>query len=328
MKKIIFAFIPLLYLITLLFQTDLAMMGDLGRHLKLGELITQCLCVPQTNLFSYTHPDFPIVNHEWLAEVIFYFIAKTFGLSGLLISKIAIIITSAALVYTIARKKGSLFWVTIFSLLGITMFSMRFFVLPELFSYLFIALFLFIIEKYKTTKKFWLLWLLPLLELLWVNMHIYFIIGIAIYSFFVLETLIREKKLAKPLVIIGLLLIVVTLVNPSGLKGALLPFTFSHNYGFPVEENKSPLTILTPSSTNANIVYTLIMQIYIFETIVILFALGLLFKAIWKHISSIGNGITAAFLGLSYTRCISLFGLLGLIPLVQIFTHLEKKLAQ
>lgn len=328
MKKILFALIPITYLLILLFQRDLAMLGDLGRHLKIGEIVLECLCVPQTNLFSYTNPNFPIVNHEWLAEVIFYLVSKTFGLSGLLIFKMTIIITAAALLYSVALKKGSIFWVTIFSLLSITIFSMRFFVLPELFSYLFIAIFIFLIEKYKTTKRFPLLYLLPILQALWVNMHIYFILGISIYFFFVLETWIQEKKWNKNLLIIGVVLLAATLINPSGIHGALLPFTFSSNYGFTVEENGSPFTILTPNSTNGNIAYTLVLQIFVFELLLGFFAIGLFLKDLWKKPFQLGNGLTAAFLGIKYTRCISLFGILGFIPLVQIFTTLEEKVTK
>src|SRR6266550_1249515 len=113
--RLLAALIPLSYLLLLLFQIDLSMLGDLGRHLKLGEIVVHCLCVPQTNLFSYTNPNFPIVNHEWLAEVIFYLTSVIFGLNGLLILKMILVIITASLVYTVALKKGSLFWVTIFS---------------------------------------------------------------------------------------------------------------------------------------------------------------------------------------------------------------------
>lgn len=326
MKKLLFAIIPFSYLVILLFQTDLAMLADLGRHLKLGEVVVNCFCVPQTNLFSYTHPDFHIINHEWLAEVIFYLVTATFGLNGLLIFKMIIIITTASLLYLIALKKGSLFWVTIFSLVSITLFSMRFSVLPELFSYLFIGIFIFLIERYKTSKKLYLLMLLPVLEVLWVNMHIYFILGITIYGFFFLENIIKHRMFNKKLLLIGLLLVFSTVINPSFIQGALLPFTFSANYGFNVEENNSPLTIFEPTSTNSNIAYTLVLQVITFELLIVLFILTLFIKKQWRDIFHTGNGITAAFLGLKFTRCISLFGLLGFIPLVQSFTYLEEKL--
>src|SRR5258708_18846287 len=115
-SRLWFALIPFSYLLLLLFQKDLSLLGDLGRHLKLGQVVVHCLCVPQTNLFSYTNPDFPIVNHEWLGEVIFYLVSTVFGLNGLLIFKMILVITAASLFYSVALKKGSLFWVTILSI--------------------------------------------------------------------------------------------------------------------------------------------------------------------------------------------------------------------
>lgn len=326
MPKKLLALIPLAYISILLFQTDLAMLADLGRHLKLGEIILDCRCVPQTNLFSYTHPDFPIINHEWLSQVIFYFVASAFGLNALLIFKMIIVLLSATIIYKIALSKASAFWVTIFSLLSITIFSMRFSVLPELFSYLFIALFILILEKYKKQKNMKLLYLLPLLEILWVNMHIYFILGITIYGFFFLEQILKNKKLNFQLMLIGFLLIFSTLLNPGFIRGALLPFTFSTNYGFNVEENNSPLKIFEPTSTNTNIAYTLVLQVITFEILVILFIFTLFFKKQWSRMSDTGNALTAGFLGLSFTRCLSLFGLMGLIPLAQAVTDIEQKL--
>src|SRR5579872_5950256 len=130
MKRLLAALIPFSFLVLLLFERDLAMVGDLGRHLKLGQIVLQCRCVPQTNLFSYTNPDFPIVNHEWLGEVFFYLVSVWFGVKGLLVFKMFLVLASASILYITALKKGSLFWVTIFSILGAVLFSMRFFVLP------------------------------------------------------------------------------------------------------------------------------------------------------------------------------------------------------
>lgn len=310
----------------LLFQKDLAMLGDLGRHLKLGEIVTKCFCVPQTNLFSYTHPNFPIVNHEWLAEVVFYLVSVSAGLSGLLIFKMVLIITAATLIYITALRKGSLFWVIVLAFPFVTLFSMRFFVLPELFSYLFISSFIFLIERYKQTRKLVFLYPLPILELLWVNMHIYFIIGIVVYGFFLLEEIIKKKKINKLLLLNGLLMILAIFINPSFVQGAMLPFTFSKNYGFNVEENNSPFSIFSPSSTNGNVAYTLVLQVLTFELLIGVFIITLFIKRHWRQIFHTGNGLTGAFLGIKYTRCISLFGLLGFISIVRAFTYMEDKL--
>ncbi len=301
-------------------------MGDLGRHLKLGQVILNCHCIPQTNLFSYTNPDFPIVNHEWLGEVIFYLVSVVFGISGLLVFKMLLVLITVTLLYKVALKKGSLFWVTVFSFLGITLFSMRFFVLPELYSYLLIAVFVFLIEKYKQSKKMHFLWLLPVLEVLWVNMHIYFIVGVVMVGFLFLEEWILKKKFPQRLGLVLLLMVLATLFNPSFIRGALLPFTFQTNYGFPVEENESPFVILNPSSTNTNVAYTLVLQVFLFDIMLVLFFVGFLLRKQWRQIFTMGSGLVASGLAIKFTRCIGLFSLLSFIPLVQTFTLIEEKL--
>lgn len=325
-KNFLAALIPFTYLFLLLFRIDFSMSFDLPRHLKMGQIIVHCFCVPETNLFSYPNISYSIVNHEWLAEVIFYLTSLWFGLNGLLILKIVCIIFTASLLYIVALKKGSLFWITIFSLLSIQLFSMRLFVLPELFSYLFIGVFIFIIEKSKERKNKSWLWLLPILEVLWVNMHIYFIIGIVLYGFFFLEDLIAHKKVDNKLLLIGVTLVFATLLNPSFVQGAILPFTFQQSYNFPVEENESPFYAFNSLGPGANINYIAILEILVFELYLGIFVVGLFFKKQWKEIFHTGSALTAALLAIRFMRCIGLFGMLGFIPLVQTFTYAEKQM--
>jgi hypothetical protein len=297
------------------------MLEDLGRHLKMGETIMQCLCVPQINLFSYTNPDFPVVNHEWLTQVVLFFFYANFGLQSLLILKMLILTTAFGIVYFLAKQKSSWYWLTIFSLCCVIIFSSRFRVRPEMFSYLFIALFLLLLHYYDKTKQK-ILFLLPLIELFWVNMHIYFILGIIIYAAFCVEK-IAEKKFSTFLLWIGLSLLVATLINPRFLDGALLPFTFLSQYGMSVEENMS---VFDFGKYAPSFIYTLTMQVVLFEILVGLF---ILIIPIYFKKTSLGqtlNGLISGVLGLRFVRSLSLFGLLGLIPLSEKFTLLEKAL--
>ncbi|MEN9406875.1 MAG: hypothetical protein RLZZ455_91, partial [Candidatus Parcubacteria bacterium] len=321
MKKIAYILLPFLYLFLLLFQIDQSMLEDLGRHLKMGEVILQCLCVPQTNLFSYTHPDFPVVNHEWLTQVILFFFYKHFGLTSLLFVKIAVIMLSFAIVYYLAKKKSSWYWLTLISFVCIIIFSSRFRVRPEMFSYLFLALFLLILSYYQRAKR--LLLLLPLLMTLWVNMHIYFILGFMLYGSFLLQEFLVTKKPPTFLLIIGGLLFVATLLNPEFVDGALLPFTFSANYGLSVQENMS---VFEFGKYAPSFIYTLTLQVMTFEIVVGIFLLTapLLFKK--TAVANITNGLFSALLGLRFVRSISIFGLLGLEPLSEKMTLIEKNL--
>src|SRR3989344_538388 len=100
--KILFLF----FVFSFLFRTDHSFDQDLGRHLKLGEIIWQTKAIPKINLFSYTNPDFPFINTHWLFEVFTYLTSQAIGLQVLLILKIIIFLLSVWLVLKIIPKEN------------------------------------------------------------------------------------------------------------------------------------------------------------------------------------------------------------------------------
>ena len=56
-------------------QIDLTV-GDLGRHLKNGQLFIENGLIPKINLYSYAYPDYPFINHHWGSGVLFYWIQR------------------------------------------------------------------------------------------------------------------------------------------------------------------------------------------------------------------------------------------------------------
>ena len=57
--------------------------GDLGRHLKNGQLFIETGLIPKINLYSYAYPDYPFINHHWGTGVLFYVVEQLGGFSGL-----------------------------------------------------------------------------------------------------------------------------------------------------------------------------------------------------------------------------------------------------
>ncbi len=220
-----------------LFFHDLTTINeDIGRHIKLGEIIWQTKSVPQTNLFSYTATDFPFVNHHWLSEVAFYGFYRIGGLEGVMVAKIIILLATYLILFLIVKNKPDSITVLSF-IVSLALISMRTDPRPEIFTYLFLAIFLFVIYRIREEKSsINLLWLLLPLELLWVNLHIYFIIGLAVFGAFIIERLFL-KKLTRKEMIIGVALVLITLINPNGLRGALYPLTVFNNYAVPIAEN-------------------------------------------------------------------------------------------
>src|SRR3989344_2058332 len=193
---------------------------DIGRHLKVGEIIWQTKEVPQNNLFSFTEPDFAFVNHHWLSEVIFFGIFSFTGFTGLILVKTFFILLVFFLLFSVfslrsdletekGRTLGVAFWPLVISfLLSIFIFIQRTEVRPEVFSFAILSFFLWVLfkEKYKRPeagpekgrtlglkKGSTLMWFLPLAQLFWVNLHIYFFIGPFLILAFLLDRLAAPR---------------------------------------------------------------------------------------------------------------------------------------
>ena len=172
---------------------------DIGRHLKSGEIIWQTKSVYKTNLFSFTEPNHPFINHHWLSEVVFYLLNGLIGLKGLIVFKAGIIVAAFLLIFQATRKRLSAWAFLAAGIPELLLFSSRTDVRPEMFSYLFLAYFLFAIFRAKypegasSGETKWL-YALPIIQIFWTNMHIYFAIGPGLLFFFLIDRLIHRNK--------------------------------------------------------------------------------------------------------------------------------------
>jgi len=273
---------------------------DLGRHLTNGEIIWQTKSVAQTNLYSYTEPDFESANHHWLSGVVFYLLFKIIGFSGLVIFKIILLLAVFSLVLFISIRRGNFWIASLASIPAIYILSERTDLRPEIFSYFFTALFLFFLyDLEENPAKNRIFWLIPL-QLLWANLHIYFFIGIAMTAGFLLEKIITHRKalknnpLIKKLSFLFLSLIAISLINPYGIKLLLYPLNIFKNYGYDIVENKSPFFLQhlmhNPAISAFKIAVALLIISFFFS-----FRQWLVFRPIFLFLASLSTTI-AGFL--------------------------------
>lgn len=255
-----------------------AITQDLGRHFLIGKIILETKQVPLINLFSYTYPDFPFINLHWLSEVIFYIINQLIGYNGLLIFSTLTMLAAFSFVYFYRYKNADILALVIVSFLYIKILFERTDIRPEIFSFLFLSIFVVILYKNRERYTRWI-FLLPLIELLWVNMHIYFIVGIAVIGLFLIDSITKEFKRGKDspslarsyptsvlLVIILTFSVLATLINPSGIRGALYPFHVFENYGYTIEENQN-IFFLWNYSQKETIAYFVISALFLLTTL-------------------------------------------------------------
>lgn len=243
----------LFYTFSFLVRTDNSFDQDLGRHIKLGEIILETKQIPKTNLFSYTHPDFPFVNHHWLFEVGSYLGDKFIGVDGLLILKLVLILTSAYI--TLKSSNISSLLALPIGFIFFHLIRERTDLRPEVLSFLFTTLTLYLLEKFDSGKRKSLL-LLPLIQLLWINTHIYFILGFALQGIY-LTHLLLGKRFSQSKILLGCILVslLISLLNPHFITGLIYPLTIFGNYGYSIVENQTIFFLESINFGNSNFIF-------------------------------------------------------------------------
>jgi hypothetical protein len=300
--------------------------ADLGRHIENGRYFFETHKIPDTNLYSYTYPDIPFINHHWGSGVLFFLIWKVAGIAGLSFFYIALSLVTFGILFFMTKKFAGLQLAALASTLVIPLIGERTEVRPEVFSYFFAVIFFLLLWGYKKgeLKTDWL-FLLPVLALLWVNLHIYFIFGIGLIGLFLLDTL-REKNWSR-FRILGLVLMLTigaSLVSPFGIRGLIYPLNIFRNYGYRVLENQS-VSFLTNLGfiNNPNLIIVKIVLLVLFLSTVLIFITNRK-KINWPLL---GLSITVSLLGWSALRNFALFGYFALPALAYNLKYgLKKKI--
>jgi len=252
-----------------------------------GEANESRKCALYSNCLTYTYSDYPFINHHWGSEVIFYLIHKVGGFSTLIIFKAIVLglAFSVTLFHSLGLNKGPAFLkrpgllrlTTAVTLVffSIQMMADRLTTRPEIFGYLFFSL-VFLILSRSYIKCYITFYMLPVIMLLWVNLHISFIFGIILiwiwtaikmfsyrssvisYRLQVNQLSVNQLKTESPktgkpdtenrklktdnwaILAIPTISTLVTIFNPSGLRGALMPLSILKDYGYTIVENMNP----------------------------------------------------------------------------------------
>lgn len=290
---------------------------DLGRHIKNGELTFSQPEVLFKNLYSYTEPNFPFVNHHWLSGVIFWLLYLIGGFKILSVLNILLALVTVFLAFKLAAKQSSLALTALLALPVILILSERVDIRPEMFSSLFIVLVFYLLADFRENQSAKnLIWLLPIF-FLWVNTHIYFFIGLFLAGLALLEQIIIHHKnffkvaAAKKLGYYAFGSAAVCLLNPNFFKGLVYPFTLLARYGnfsenYEIVENKSPFYL-----ENLMIDH----NIFIFKILLMLLAASFAVYFIKKqkpdYFYIATAGFFSAFAAL-YIRNLPVFGLIAL----------------
>lgn len=225
-KILYFSLIGLVVSIAWYFFTDFRQDYDLWMHLFFGEHILATASIPVVDSWSFTANGSPIVNHEWLSQIIFSVFYQNFSDLGLIFLKFSLYFGICFCTWKlIAQKVDNLFARIIAIFLVILALRSGISFRMQMFSYFFLALITFLecscckgsekggglLASYKVKAFFY-----PILFLLWANLHGAFVLGLGVLGVLFLDKLYRkEVGFTIAAIIVGGSFLA-TLLNPYG----------------------------------------------------------------------------------------------------------------
>lgn len=213
---------PLLFFITILgcvfiITANVANFDfDLWARLIAGMGVLDGGHVLKEDFLSYT-PVHTWWDHEYGSGVVFYFFLKYFGAYSLIFLQAALFFFIFFIIYKITKIRGvKQPFSLIFYFFSLMALSSNFGspIRCHLFSFLLFAIFLYILELARK-GNIKLLYLLPLLTILWNNLHGGVVSGLGLIALYVLGQIL-DKKPFKHFIISGMLSSVVLIINPWG----------------------------------------------------------------------------------------------------------------
>jgi hypothetical protein len=214
--------------------------GDTGYHIRAGEYILETRSIPKVDSFSFLDPPPAWTAHEWLSEVVMAKAHDAQGLTGVVIFFSFIIAMTYYLFFQFLRKDcDNILLLAGMVILVIVSSMIHFLARPHVLSLLFLVIWYHILDIYQYKNKNYL-YILPLLTLVWVNLHGGFIIGFVLLGTYFTGNLLYSflKKISdkqvhaaksKSFLIVTFICLFASFINPFGYRILFFPFDFITN---------------------------------------------------------------------------------------------------
>ncbi len=190
---------------------------DLWWHLQTAKDIVANRSIPHVDSYSFTRTGAEWITHEWLTELFMYGIYRFTGLGGLVLIFSAIVTGAFFFVYRISAGRPYVAGLAVLlaALASTPLFGVR----AQMITLLLASVFIVILWSYEQNGRSRTLWWLPLLMLLWVNLHGGYALGFALIALFLISAVLdRDWRLTRSLVISGVACAVIAPLNPNGFR--------------------------------------------------------------------------------------------------------------
>lgn len=282
---------------------------DIWWHLHNADYLVQHHALPRSDMYSYTVPGHTWINHEWLAELPYYFGWRALGLRGIDAVTFAVLsLIFLGLLYLCYRQsrhyKASVVACCYAALLASVSFGPR----TILFGYACLVALLIVLQRFRQ-KGGGPVWLIPPLFCLWVNTHGSWLIGLIVFSIIVAAGLFegrwgavtaeawtpaqRNKMLLAWCASVGALF-----VNPFGLRLVFYPLDLAFRQKLNVEHVAEWVSV-NFHDTRGKLVLVLLIALLI----------GALLRSCRWTLTELGLLTFALYSGLTYIRFLFLLGI-------------------
>ncbi len=204
---------------------------DLGYHLRIGQWIVENRQVLRREIFTFTASNHEFIDIYWLYQVFVYSFYKLGGYGLLTLLNTGLILLAFGVLWKRLRDLEAPAWIygPLF-LLTLLASERRFQVRPEIPTWIFLGLTLWVLESRSERNRDYL-FLLPILQGVWANMHGLFPLGWAVTGVYFAGQYLHTGKPDWKLLGYGGCSILASLANPYFLKGALFPFIYLRELG-------------------------------------------------------------------------------------------------
>jgi tetratricopeptide (TPR) repeat protein len=212
---------------------------DFWWHLKTGDLIRQTGRIPHQDIYTYTVADHAWIDLHWGFQVLLSWGYQHAGVVGLNLAKCAINCAAILLLLSARRRDWPLGAMLVAWLPALVLLGGRMYVRPETLTLLYLAAFLAVLERWDRSAR--LAFVLPVVQVLWVNTQGLFVLGPIVLSFALVDASLRPGAFGRArrpwwrtVGTASTLTVLACLVNPYGIVGALFPIQLAGTMADPI----------------------------------------------------------------------------------------------
>jgi hypothetical protein len=168
--------------------------------------------------FAYTPTVYPMIDHEWGAGVVAFFLSKWMGGAGILFLKFGSALATLLLTMRLSERRGATAAVLGFAAplgIGLLYFGFLSAVRAQAYSFFFTAALLWALEDNRRGEGRWL-WAFLAVFPIWVNLHAGFVVGLGFVFLYCLEQTVLGKPPRSAIIVLCAMVLEIFL-NPYGV---------------------------------------------------------------------------------------------------------------